>query len=84
MLKTRFRCILGERGLRYSPEKAASIINACCILHNMCIRVRIPLEENVEEELNDQININEPPPDPVALDVGRAVRNTMINRYFNN
>lgn len=84
VLKTRFRCILGERGLRYSPEKAASIISACCILHNMCIRARIPLEENVEEDPNGQINIDEPPPDPAALDVGRAVRNAMINRYFNN
>nr|CAI5844547.1 unnamed protein product [Callosobruchus analis] len=38
VLKTRFRCLLGERILRYSPHKAGMIISSCCVLHNVCIR----------------------------------------------
>lgn len=83
-LKTRFRCLLGERGLRYSPQKAASVINACCILHNMCMRARVPLEENIDEDLNDRMNIERFPEDPAAPEVGRIIRQGMINRYFNN
>ncbi|XP_054089619.1 putative nuclease HARBI1 [Zeugodacus cucurbitae] len=36
VLKCRFRCILGERKLRYSPSKATMIVNVCCALHNIC------------------------------------------------
>ncbi|KAJ8911804.1 hypothetical protein NQ315_014228 [Exocentrus adspersus] len=50
--KKRFRCILKERVLKYSPYKAGQIINACCVLHNMCIRGNVPLEEPIEEGNN--------------------------------
>nr|CAD7428792.1 unnamed protein product [Timema monikensis] len=35
LLKGRFRCLLKQRVLHYSPEKTSSIINACAVLHNM-------------------------------------------------
>ncbi|KAJ0176455.1 hypothetical protein K1T71_007634 [Dendrolimus kikuchii] len=47
VLKNRWRCLLGHRVLHYHPIKAAKIINACCVLHNMCInRIEIALDEN--------------------------------------
>lgn len=41
VLKARFRCLLKDRALHYDPKRAAEIVKACCVLHNMCILVRI-------------------------------------------
>ena len=40
-LKCRFRCLhaKGSGAIKYSPAVAATIITACCVLHNYC-RVR--------------------------------------------
>lgn len=37
MLKARFRCILGERQLRYHQTKVSRIIHTCATLHNFLI-----------------------------------------------
>ncbi|XP_028982577.1 putative nuclease HARBI1 [Diachasma alloeum] len=37
ILKMRFMCLLKERVLHYDPAFASKIINACVVLHNMCI-----------------------------------------------
>ena len=42
LLKNRFRCLLRHRVLHYHPEKAGLIVNACCVLHNICIDNNIP------------------------------------------
>ncbi|KAK9717537.1 DDE superfamily endonuclease [Popillia japonica] len=41
LLKMRFRCLLKHRNrvLHYTPQAASKIINACVVLHNMCISV---------------------------------------------
>ena len=50
-LKSRFRCLLKQRTLHYSPEAAAKITNACVILHNMCIDEKLEWDDwNVPEE----------------------------------
>lgn len=36
VLKGRWRCLLRHRVLHYHPDVTARIINACCVLHNMC------------------------------------------------
>ncbi|KAK3919803.1 Putative nuclease [Frankliniella fusca] len=41
ILKGRWRCLLRDRKLHYSPAKCARIIKACCLLHNFCRLVRI-------------------------------------------
>ncbi|KAI4455537.1 hypothetical protein MML48_9g00013212 [Holotrichia oblita] len=37
VLKMRWRCLLKHRVLHYAPDHACKIINACAVLHNLCI-----------------------------------------------
>lgn len=46
----RFRCLLKHRVLHYTPTTAGRIVNACSVLHNICIKYNIP---ELEEELED-------------------------------
>ncbi|XP_055906525.1 putative nuclease HARBI1 isoform X2 [Eupeodes corollae] len=52
VLKSRFRCLLNERKMHYAPSKAKQIVNACCALHNICIKYRVTDPEIVEEEIS--------------------------------
>ncbi|KAK4880827.1 hypothetical protein RN001_008973 [Aquatica leii] len=42
VFKSRFRCLIRHRTLHYDPVMAGKIINACCVLHNLCINNNIP------------------------------------------
>lgn len=53
LLKMRFRCLLKHRTLNYSPNKSSSIINACIVLHNMCIESNVQLILNNDEQLEE-------------------------------
>ncbi|KAJ8933956.1 hypothetical protein NQ314_013671 [Rhamnusium bicolor] len=56
IFKARFRCIMGERKLRYDPDKVGHIINASAILHNICVEGR--LDNNFEIEIqNDEADM---------------------------
>uniref|UniRef100_A0A8B9G1F4 Putative nuclease HARBI1 n=1 Tax=Amazona collaria TaxID=241587 RepID=A0A8B9G1F4_9PSIT len=45
LLRLRFRCLDKGRGcLQYAPQKVCQIFLACCILHNIALRRRMPLE----------------------------------------
>lgn len=85
VLKMRFRCILKDRVLKYQPHKAGQIINATCVLHNMCIRGNLPFEEAEiipPEEVDQQLQNN----DLVARDDLRQAqqrREELIHQYFN-
>nr|XP_054770416.1 putative nuclease HARBI1 [Lytechinus pictus] len=60
-LKNKFRCLLGH-GLQIRPNRACSIITACCILFNISKRFRQPagddneddhmIDDNMEGEIN--------------------------------
>ncbi|KAJ8966432.1 hypothetical protein NQ314_003530 [Rhamnusium bicolor] len=50
VLKLRFRCLLKHRTLYYKPEKCSYIINACTVLHNICIDHNIPPVEIGQDE----------------------------------
>lgn len=60
LLKARFRCLLQHRTLHYAPEKAAQIIVACCILHNICIdnNIVIPDDDDFVVENQNEFNFN--------------------------
>lgn len=82
VLKIRFRCLLRERVLRYSPEKVGIIINACPILHNICLNGHLDLDE-VNEDYLQQVH----PVQGVSDNIGRegiVRRRNLINAYFSN
>lgn len=89
VLKNRFRCLLKHRALHYSPTAAAKIVNACVVLHNMCIAAGVPEPEEGEEEnidfgifapdLNDDGLQNRVHPDLAAA---RRLQQNIIRNHF--
>ncbi|KAI1229741.1 putative nuclease HARBI1, partial [Lamprotornis superbus] len=80
LLRRRFRCLAGG-GLQYSPPKVCQIFLACCILHNIALRRRVPLEP--PEGLPPAPGHPEPPPQPPpppgpGSREGRAVRARVV------
>lgn len=61
LLKARFRCLLGERKLRYDPLMSGYIIYACSTLHNFLITNNYPVDdidpnfEDVEEDFDEDL-----------------------------
>ncbi|XP_018314117.1 putative nuclease HARBI1, partial [Mycetomoellerius zeteki] len=45
VLKGTWRCLSYQRVLMYAPEIAEQIVNACAILHNICLHYRLPFDE---------------------------------------
>ncbi|KAK3932951.1 Putative nuclease, partial [Frankliniella fusca] len=65
VMKNRWRCLLNDRTLHYSPQKAGEIVNACAVLHNFLKQHNVPDPEPVfvhEEDLFDNEEIPELPP----------------------
>lgn len=91
VLKMIFRCLLKHRVLHYDPEKASKIINACVVLHNLCIDHNVPEvdeDDNIEEMdlgiyvpiINNDENIQRINPE---LAEGRRLRLTIIHNLQN-
>lgn len=77
VLKNRFRCIIGSRGLHYSPKKATQIINVCCVLHNICIFYKNSWEPSINDEYsNNDENAGETNSDlnSEEVTIARAIR----------
>ncbi|XP_048484566.1 putative nuclease HARBI1 [Plutella xylostella] len=47
VLKARWRCLLAHRVLHYEPTKAAKIVNACCVLHNIANAHNLPVPDDL-------------------------------------
>lgn len=87
----RFRCLLKNRALHYTPTVACRIINSCIVLHNICIEHNIPMPEaepvNIDFGVIFQQNINENEQIPLRrvnpeLPAGRTARQRLINNFF--
>ncbi|XP_050547929.1 putative nuclease HARBI1 [Daktulosphaira vitifoliae] len=88
LLKMRFRCLLKHRVLHYHPIKASKIINACVVLHNICIKNNVP--EPVHEVTNE-VDLGMYPTEENNLNVqqvnhtlmaGRRMQRQIIENYF--
>ncbi|XP_042889388.1 putative nuclease HARBI1 [Penaeus japonicus] len=82
ILKSRFRCLHQSGGtLQYSPAKCSKIISACLLLHNYCVKRRIPAPHEVVENDGDMgIQVQE---QRIAGQVtGHAIRNELIRMRF--
>lgn len=82
VLKMRLRCLNKHRVLHYSPSKAAHIVYACMVLHNICMLRKMPLPEEDadgdadDDEADDDDEVNE------LGNVGQRFRDAYIERYF--
>lgn len=98
LLKARFRCLLVHRVLHYAPPVAASIVNACVILHNICNRANVPVQVLTDEEamleassqdltnthVRDQQQSSSGTSTNRELREGLAVRSTLISRLWSS
>lgn len=81
--KARFRCVLGERTLHYTPRAAARSAQACAVLHNICIEARLADGINpIEWDDHDNNEPDELPNDQIRGHVGNAARSRLIERHF--
>lgn len=86
ILKMRFRCLLKDRVLHYSPTTASKIVNSCVVLHNMCIDANIELDEDDDGDLLDyELFVDQPPPiqhgQNPYLQAGRQIQARIVNLY---
>lgn len=51
LLKVRFRCIMGERQLRYKPTKVGRIVYACATLHNFLILNHYNILNDIDQNM---------------------------------
>ncbi|XP_026279679.1 putative nuclease HARBI1 [Frankliniella occidentalis] len=61
ILKGRFLCLSKIRALDYHHLKVSKMVNACCVLHNICVKARlsdpdpVPEEEELEDAGDDHV-----------------------------
>lgn len=85
IFKRRFACLSQHRVLIYHPSKAAYIIYACAVCHNMALSENLQLDdenENLEDIQNELLNPPYIVPEEIEFDeitnLGRQVRNQYI------
>lgn len=78
VLKGRFLCL--SKVLRYTPEKVGNIVNACSILHNICVSADIGIDFELIPPEEEHVAVY----DNRANRDGNVYRRHLIERYFNN
>jgi len=80
------RCLLIHRVLHYAPEKATAIINACVVLHNMCMTYNEPIDNMIDIDFGMYgNNIGQPENDSFNdLNNGRRVRACIVRNFEQN
>ncbi|XP_064464702.1 putative nuclease HARBI1 [Ornithodoros turicata] len=92
VLKMRFRCLQRYRTLHFAPNRCCKIINACAVLHNMCLVYNTvePLDDAGEERAEggatadpEEAGAEDYEPDPVSV-TNRAsqLRSQLIRQCF--
>lgn len=77
VLKIRFRCLLGERQLRYNQTKVGQIVYACATMHNFLISKRFDIMHGINEnEVAERLNDNNQ--DPIQNNVNNQING--VNR----
>lgn len=59
LLKSRFRCLQRYRALHYEPERAANIVAACAVLHNLCLDEGDVLLDDVSDDSSNSSSDDE-------------------------
>ncbi|XP_064477588.1 putative nuclease HARBI1 isoform X2 [Ornithodoros turicata] len=87
-LKVRFQCLHRRRPLHFAPGRCCSIINACAVVHNMCVayNIREPFAnagEEAEDDATEEESSEEENDDPEPMRNRAAeVRSQLIARDF--
>lgn len=64
VLKGRFLCLSRLDKLEYTPVQARHTVNACSILHNMCVRAGLPNPQL----FHDSLDLDDPENDAISDD----------------
>ena len=77
----RFRCLHKTGGcINLAPDRCCKVILACFMLHNICVRNKIPIEDNRNEE--DEGQVDEDNIYQGAQNDGHDVRSNLIRNRF--
>ncbi|XP_031465440.1 uncharacterized protein LOC116239477 isoform X2 [Phasianus colchicus] len=84
LLKRRFRCLDAAGGcLQYAPQKVCQIFLACCVLHNIALRRRMPLEPPDGPEPDPEPELPLQAPHVQISSEARAVRARIVQQEQN-
>ena len=65
--------------LCYTAERVCNLVISTMILHNICIKHRLQLEQEVSIEIEEDVEIES----HNFTTSGQEIRQTVINKYFN-
>ena len=71
--------------VRYEPGKACQIIMACIVLHNIAVKLRLPVPDEDDHPVDDDNDGNDGNNEGgVPTVTGRAKRDRLVQRYFSD
>ncbi|XP_070386369.1 putative nuclease HARBI1 [Dermacentor albipictus] len=74
LLKSRFRCLQRYRALHYEPDRAANIVAACVVLHNLCLDEGGVLDDVGDDSRGSSSDNESGNPSPQRVPRARAAR----------